>query len=95
MKVEWSASAVADLGRFSEFLQSRFPAMARIVGREIVRKVDLLAQTPELGRPLSGHRDRRQIVVHVLNASYIVQYRLLADRLVILRVFHGREARNS
>jgi len=94
VNVEWSADAVADLDRFAGFLQSRFPTMAQIVGREIARKVDLLVQRPELGRPLSAHRDRRQIVVRVLNASYIVQYRLLADRLVILRVFHGREARD-
>lgn len=67
--------------------------MARIVGREIVRKVDLLVDTPELGRPLAGHLNRRQIVVRVLNASYIIQYRLTADRLVILRVFHAREER--
>jgi plasmid stabilization system protein ParE len=95
VKIEWSAGAVADLDRFADFLQSRFPTMARIVGREIVQKVDLLVQRPELGRPLSGHRDRRQIVVRVLNASYIVEYRLLADRLMILRVFHGRESRDS
>jgi plasmid stabilization system protein ParE len=93
VNIEWSAGAVADLDRFSDFLQSRFPTMARTVGREIHRKVDLLIDTPELGRPLSGRRDRRQIVVRVLNASYIVQYRLAADRLVILRVFHGREVR--
>lgn len=70
VKVEWSAGAIADLERFSDFLQGRFPTMARTVGREIARKVDLLVQTPELGRPLSGHLDRRQIVVRVLNASY-------------------------
>jgi plasmid stabilization system protein ParE len=93
MKVEWSAAAIADLDRFANFLENRFPAMAQMVGREIVGKVDRLVGTPELGRPLSGHRDRRQIVIRVLNASYIVQYRLTADRLVILRVFHGREAR--
>lgn len=93
VKVEWSASAIADLDRFADFLESRFPTMARTVGREIVRAVDLLVEAPELGRPLSGHQDRRQIVVRVLNASYIAQYRLFADRLVILRVFHGREFR--
>jgi plasmid stabilization system protein ParE len=68
--------------------------MAQTVGREFIRKTDLLVDTPEAGRPLSGHRDLRQIVVRVLNASYIVQYRLTASRLVIMRVFHSRESRN-
>jgi len=94
MKVEWSADAIADLDRFAHFLQTRFPTMARTVGREIIRKTDLLVDTPEAGRPLSERRNLRQIVVSVLNASYIVQYRLTASRLVILRVFHGRESRN-
>jgi plasmid stabilization system protein ParE len=93
VKIEWSAAALADLDRFAHFLQDRFPKMAKLVGREIVQKSDLLIEHPEMGRHLSRRPDLRQVVVRVLNASYIIHYRAMPDRVVILRVFHGREAR--
>jgi plasmid stabilization system protein ParE len=34
-------------------------------------------------------------VLQILRASYVFQYRLDGDRLVMLRVFHGRPASES
>jgi plasmid stabilization system protein ParE len=93
MKVEWSAEALVDLDRFASFLHERHPRLAKIVAREIIDKTQLLAEHPLLGRPLSGREEYRQIVLQVLNAAYVFQYRYDAERLVMLRVFHGREAR--
>jgi plasmid stabilization system protein ParE len=94
MRVEWSATALADLERFANFLHGRFPKMANVVGREIVQKSDLLSENPELGRPLPRRPELRQLVLRVLNASYVIHYRVTSDRLVVLRVFHGREVRD-
>jgi plasmid stabilization system protein ParE len=33
-------------------------------------------------------------VLQVLNAAYVFQYRYDGERLVILRIFHGRESRS-
>jgi hypothetical protein len=35
----------------------------------------------------------RQVVLRVLNAAYVFQYRYDGDRLVMLRIFHSREQR--
>jgi len=46
-----------------------------------------------LGRPLSTREEYRQLVLEVLRAAYVFQYRYDGSRIVILRVFHGRESR--
>jgi plasmid stabilization system protein ParE len=93
MNVEWSADALADLDRFASFLHEHHPTLAKIVAAEIIAKADLLSEHPRLGRPIAGREDYRQIVLQVLNAAYVFQYRCDGERVVMLRVFHGRETR--
>jgi toxin ParE1/3/4 len=93
MKLEWSDDAFADLDRFAEFLHEKYPALAKRVAKEIKSKAQLLAEHPRSGRPLAGREEYRQIVLQILNAPYVFQYRYDGEQLVILRVFHGRETR--
>jgi toxin ParE1/3/4 len=93
MKLEWSDEALADLDRFAEFLHRERPSLAVIVATEIVNKVQVLLAHPLLGKPIAGRQEYRQIVLQVLGAAYVFQYRFDGQRLVMLRVFHGREAR--
>ena len=93
MKVEWSQDALADLDRFAAFLHDKYPALASRVAQEIKAKAKILADLPLAGRPLAGREEYRQIVLAILNARYVFQYRYDGGRLVILRVFHGRESR--
>ena len=92
--IVWSQAALADLDRFSAFLQDRFPHLAQTVGQEIVAKMRVLSSFPQLGRPIAGQTEYRQIVMQVLNAPYVFQYRFDGERIVVLRVFHGREKRD-
>jgi plasmid stabilization system protein ParE len=46
-----------------------------------------------LGHSIGGRSELRQIVLRILNAAYVCQYRIDQDRIVILRVFHGSEGR--
>jgi len=93
MKLEWSDEAIADLDRFVEFLNREHPSLASVVAKEIVDKVQVLSAHPQLGRPIAGRDEYRQIVLQVLGAAYVFQYRFDGKRLVMLRVFHARERR--
>jgi plasmid stabilization system protein ParE len=93
VKLEWSAAALADLDRFVAFLHDRHPYLARIVASEILAKAQIISEHPELGRPIAERENYREVLLRILNATYAVQYGYDGKRLVVLRVFHGREAR--
>ena len=93
MKLELSEAALADLDRFAEFLHQRHPALATIVANAIIEKSALIERHPKAGRAIGGREEYRQVVLQVINAAYIFQYRYDGARLIMLRVFHGREDR--
>jgi len=93
MTLEWSATALADLDRFAAFLHDRHPRLARIVAAEIKAKAQILSDHPLIGRPIEGRLEFRQLVLEVLNTRYVFWYAIDGERIVMLRVFHGRERR--
>jgi plasmid stabilization system protein ParE len=93
VKLEWSDDALADLDRFVDFLNEERPSLAAVVADEIIAKAQVLTSLPRLGRPIAGREEYRQLVLQVAGAAYIFQYRFDGECLVMLRVFHAREAR--
>jgi plasmid stabilization system protein ParE len=93
--LDWSDDALADLDRFAAFLHDHAPELAAIVAEEIIARAQVLSRHPKLGRPLATREEYRQIVMQVLGGAYVFQYRYDGNRIVILRVFHGREARSG
>lgn len=93
MKLEWSVTALADLDRFADFLHDRYPELAKIVATEIRSKAAILCDHPLAGRPIANRPEFRELVLEVLNARYVFRYATDGKRLVMLRVFHGRELR--
>jgi plasmid stabilization system protein ParE len=89
----WSEDALADLDRFAAFLLARSPELAASVADAIITRTQVLSRHPRLGRPLAGREEYRQLILRVLGADYVFQYRYDGDQLVILRVFHAREVR--
>jgi plasmid stabilization system protein ParE len=94
MTIEWSVNALADLNRFALFLRDKDPPLAKRVAAEIIAKSQVLSDHPKLGRPIAGREEYRQVVLQVLNARYVFHYRYDGTRLVMIRVFHGRERRD-
>jgi plasmid stabilization system protein ParE len=95
VKLEWSQAALADLDRFADFLHDHHPYLARIIGSEILKRASIISEFPELGRPIDGRNDYRELILPVRNATYVFRYRYYRERLVMMRVFHSREDRQA
>ena len=93
VEIEWSLDALADLDRFAAFLHERFPDLAVRVASELVGLADVLRRHPKLGRAIAGREEYREIILQVLGGTYALQYRYDGRTILMLRVFHGREAR--
>lgn len=93
MRIEWSARALVDLDRFALFLEGQYPQLAKIVAAEIIDKAQVLLRHPQLGRLIYDRDEYREVMLQVLNATYIFRYAYDGERLVMPRVFHSREAR--
>jgi len=88
-----SPEAVADIGRLREFLSEKNPDAARRALDAIWRAFEMLEAFPELGRATEDS-EIRQIVVRFGAVGYISRYTKLSNgEILILRIWHGREAR--
>ena len=90
----FSPDAAADLERVREFLDINNPEAAKRALRGIFAALEKLEAFPDLGRPTEDV-DIRQIVICFGAAGYIVRYTVLPESgdILVLRLWHGREAR--
>jgi plasmid stabilization system protein ParE len=60
-----------------------------------LNRARIISEHPQLGRPIDGRGDYRELILPVRNATYVFRYGYDGERLVMLRVFHGREDRQA
>lgn len=86
MRVKWLRNALLDLDEEATYIAAEDPTAARLVVQRIIEAVALLAEQPALGRPgrVVGTRE-----LLVPKTRYLIPYRIRADQVEILRVFHG------
>lgn len=85
MKIVWLPAAAHALDREYDYLAARHPQAARTVFSRIAALVKRLEDFPQSGRQgqIAG---TRELVIPSL--PYVVIYRVNADQVEILRVFH-------
>jgi toxin ParE1/3/4 len=86
VRVRWLRVALANPEAEADYIAEDNPAAAGRLVQRIFRAVDLLGKNPAMGRPgrVSG---TRELVVG--DTPYIVPYRVRANAVEILRVFHA------
>jgi len=94
VKLIVSRAAVADVGRLRAFLATINPNAARRVVTAVARAMESLETLADRGRP-SDIPGARELIVPFGRSAYILRYIHDADRdeVIILRIWHGREAR--
>jgi toxin ParE1/3/4 len=83
----WSPEAIDDLASLRAYISQDDPAAARRVVLHIIHNVEeLLSANPDIGRPGRVPGTRELVIPQT---QFIVPYRVHADTIQILRVFHG------
>ena len=95
MKLIVSQAAAADFARLHAFLANKNPGAAGRAVSALIAAVQSLNTFPERGRP-SGTPNVRELIVPFGQSGYLLRfaYRQQADEVVVLRIWHGREARD-
>ncbi len=87
LRLEWKATAVADLLVIVDYISDDNPDAAQALKDEIEGKVSRLPQHPRLYR-VGRVEGTREMVVR---SNYIVVYAEDADTVTILRVLHAAQ----
>lgn len=95
MKLAFAREARNDLVRLRAFIAVHDPAAAGRVARRLIRGIERLMRFPRLGRRVSIGPD--QVAPDEIRewpvGDYVVRYLIAGDRVIVLRVWHGREQR--
>lgn len=87
MRVRWLRKALANLNAEAEYIAADDPDSAVNLFDCVVTKVATLADFPSLGRP-GRVPGTRELVIE--RYALLIPYRVLADEVHVLRVFHTR-----
>ncbi len=86
MIIVWSATARRELTRVADHIGPRNPSAATKVEHRLRKAVEHLQHFPRAGR-IGKKPGTREIVI--TEYPYLIRYRLTADQVQILRVFHA------
>lgn len=88
MQVRWLRKARENLEDAAEYLHKKNPAVASEFVSEVNRLTTLLGSHPDIGRP-GRVMNTRELVISPF--PFIIPYRVTANEVHILRVFHTRQ----
>lgn len=89
MKLVYTDEAIEDLKRLREFIAVHNPSAAGRIAAELVGKIKLLPDFPEMGSPVEMAPDPGSIR-DMDFGKYVVRHSVHASAIIILRVWHER-----
>ena len=93
-KVKWLPKAINDFERQYYFLLDKDAFAAQNATNILLKGIDLLKDTPRIGRPMPNEDDRRELFLAFGAGAYVIRYKLESpEEVVIIRIWHSRENR--
>jgi plasmid stabilization system protein ParE len=89
----WLPDAVKGLDRLYQFLRANDPAAATLAMQRIREAVGILRDHPEVGRPYFPMPEFRELSIPFGSRGYVLRYRVTAEAVVVVRVWHSLEHR--
>ena len=87
MNIEWSDEALIDLVSIQALIAKDNPSAAKKMVLAILASIENnLPDNPHIGRPGRVNGTRELVITHT---PYIVPYRVKANTIQVLRVYHG------
>ncbi|SEQ52378.1 type II toxin-antitoxin system RelE/ParE family toxin [Sphingobium sp. YR768] len=93
MKIVVTGKATADLVRLHDHLKPVAPDAAARIVQPLARAPSRLIDYPRLGERLDTYNPRQ--VRRIIIGHYEMRYEITGERIIILRLWHGREDRAS
>jgi plasmid stabilization system protein ParE len=90
--VEFSRRATADLIRLRAWLADKDADAADHAVQAIIDRIDRLERFPRLAPRVKGS-ELRDLQLRFGAYGYVARYGIVGDRVIISRIFHGREER--
>jgi toxin ParE1/3/4 len=95
MKLAYAREARDDLVRLRAFIGKHDPAAAARAARRLAQGILRLLRHPRLGRRVvtAPGETAPEEIRDWLVADYVVRYLIIEERIIVLRVWHGKEER--
>ena len=91
MQIEWLPTALRDLKRLRDFLQSKSPGSARRAAAKIRKLASALKIHPGLGVGVEDLPGFYDVVIKFGIRNYVLRYHLHDETIYIVALRHGRE----
>lgn len=86
MRVRWTTPAANDIEAIGDYLYAENPTAAVKIVQKILATEGFLADHPYAGKPGRVAGTREWVIP---STAYLLPYRIVADEIQILRVYHG------
>ena len=95
MKLAFSREARGDFVRLRAFIAEHGPAAAERAARRLIQGIERLVRYPRLGKRVDIAPDQiaPEEIRDWLVGDYVVRYLIANDRIIVLRLWHGKENR--
>lgn len=95
IEIEWLPSALEDLSRLYEFIKPHNPTVATQAVQLIILRANQLKTQPEMGKVYSVNKKFRELLIPFGRNQYVLRYRNNRDKIIIARIWHGKELRDQ